>query len=113
MADLLALETERTVLQRLLAATEDAIERSTKRQRREDDRGFKPWTRPMGMYFNFQGAKLKELQAEQPLATLPQLMKQVAKCWGKMDRLERAPWAKAAEEERITYERDLAAYNDV
>ena len=106
------LKTRRTVLQGLLAETDDAIERATKRQRREDDRGFKP-TRPMGMYFNFQGAKIKELLAEQPSATIPQLMKQACQCWRKMSRLERAPWAKAAEEERIAYARDIAVYNGV
>jgi hypothetical protein len=79
------LKTRRTVLQGLLAETDDAIERATKRQRREDDRGFKP-TRPIGMYFNFQGAKIKELMEEQPLA---------------------------AEQDRIAYARDIAAYNDV
>lgn len=50
------LKTRRTVLQGLLAETDDAIERTTKRQRREDDRGFKP-TRPMGIYFNYKGLR--------------------------------------------------------
>jgi hypothetical protein len=89
------------------AATKAATKAAPKAKKEKDPNAPK---KPCGAYMFFCKDKRNSIKAAKPSLTTPEIGKELGKLWGTLSDGEKVKYNKQAEQDKVRYEKEKAAY---